>query len=109
MVIESYLLTFASAAQQFPTPATLGPAGLVRRVYVEALRSNSHVSFLGTSAVTNDGSGTGVIKEIAAPGATTAMDYYVDDDHQGLNRIDPTKYWGHGTTGEKMKVSYFIG
>lgn len=105
MTITTRLITFAAGAQQFPAPAILG---LVCRILVEPLRSNTHISYLGISTVTNDASGTGVIKELAQPpAATVGCDSFSEEDQDGANTIDPTQYWGHGTSGEKFRVTYF--
>lgn len=110
MIVETHLITFAASAQQFPAPAASNSGtGLVRRVYSQPLRGNTHVCYQGTSAVTNDASGAGVAKDFAAPATTTALDSFDDMDNGGLNRIDPTAWWGHGTSGEKLKVTYEIG
>lgn len=105
MLITTRLVTLAAAAVQFPAPSGFSQ---VCRVFVEPLRSNTHVSYIGTSAVTNDASGTGVIKELAQPpAATVACDTFSEEDQSGDNTIDPTQFWGHGTNGEKLKVTYF--
>lgn len=107
MTIETYLLTFAASAQQFPAPATAGAYG-VFAIHVEPLRANIHASYTGTSAVTNNGSGTGVIKEHATPSSTVANDSLDLIDQRGDNALDPTRFYSHGYSGENMKVTYFI-
>jgi hypothetical protein len=105
MTVTTRLVTFAASAVQFPAASFFG---LVCRVLAEPLRSNTHVSYVGTSAVTNDASGTGVIKEIAQPpAATLPCDNFDHPDQDGYNTIDPTQLYGHGTSGEKLKVTYF--
>ncbi len=60
--------------------------------------------------MTNDGSGVGVIKELATPpAATVPLDRYDFVDWNGSNAIDPTQYYIHGTTGEKLKATYYQG
>lgn len=105
MTVTTQIITFGAAAVQFPAaPAN----GLVTRVFVEPLRTNTHVSYIGTSAVTNTGAGTGVIKEIAQPpAATVPCDNFDHADQDGLNTIAPTQFYGHGTLGEAAKVTYF--
>ena len=94
----------ASAVQLFPG----APASGVRKVRVEPLRSNTHVSYVGDSTVTNDASGTGVIQELAQPpAATVAADYFEDRASGGHNSVDATVYYGHGTTGEKLLCTYW--
>jgi hypothetical protein len=104
MTITTHLVTLSSSAVQFPA-ASPG----VCRVYVEPLRSNTHVSYIGTSAVTNDGSGTGVIRELAEPSSTATVinDYWDLENNESDDTIDPTQLYGHGTSGEKLKVTYF--
>lgn len=105
MTITTQLVTLAASAVQFPAAPSNGKCC---RVYVEPLRTNLHASFVGTSAVTNNGSGTGVIKEMAQPGAATViMDFFSQEDQESANTIDPTQFWGHGTAAEILKVTYF--
>lgn len=106
MTVTQRVITFAASAQQFPAAA--GTSGLITRLLVVPLRSNTHVSYVGISTVTNDASGVGVIKEIAQPpAATVATDSFDHSDQDGCNSIDPTQFHGHGTTGEKALVTYF--
>jgi hypothetical protein len=104
MTIVQQLVTFASLAQQFPAPPEFA---LVARIYVEPLRSNTHAAFVGTSAVTNTGTGVGVVRELAVPGVI-ALDMFNHADEASANTIDPTQFWGHGTSGEILKVTYFV-
>lgn len=105
MTITTRIITFGASAQQFPA---LSPVEPICKVRVEPLRSNSHVSYVGTAAVTNDASGVGVISELAQPGAATVpVDRFELDDSGGDDTVDPTQVWGHGTSGEKLKVTYF--
>src|SRR5713101_4616795 len=106
MTLITNLVTFATNAVQLP--AAPNP-GLVARVYVEPLRSNTAVAFIGDATVTKDGSGTGVIREIAAVGtaATAVLDSFDIEDQSSGDRIDPTQFWVHGTSGQKVKVTYW--
>lgn len=105
MTVTTRIVTLAAAAVQFPA-ASFG--GMVSRVVVFPLRSNTHVSYVGISTVTNDASGVGVIKEIAQPpAATVPTDSFSHEDQDGANTIDPLQFYGHGTTGEKLIVSYY--
>lgn len=105
MIITTQILTFAASAQQVTAPTT-GVQGSCRTVRIEPLRTNTHAMWVGTSAVTNDASGTGVVSQLAKPGADTViMDRFQDEDQNGLNRIDPTQYYAHGTSGEKALVT----
>lgn len=104
MTITTHLVVFASSAVQFPAASP----GLCR-VFVEPLRSNTHVGYVGISTVTNDGSGTGVIRELAAGSATATViiDSFDIENNESDDTIDPSQLWCHGTTGEKLKVTYF--
>ena len=105
MTITTQLLVFTTGAVQFTVPSS-GVQGRCRKIIAEPLRSNTHPCYVGTSAVTNDASGTGVIQELATPpAATIPCDRFVDEDQNGTNRIDPATYYGHGTSGEKLKVT----
>lgn len=106
MTASTRVITLAAGAQQLPAPSGFA---LVARVFVEPLRSNAHASFFGISTVTADGSGTGVIAELAQPGAaaTALLNNYEISDYANANTIDPTQFWVHGTTGEKIKASYY--
>lgn len=105
MTATTRILTFAAGAQQCPAPSGFS---LVARIFIEPLRSNSNPCYFGISTVTNDGSGTGVITEIAKPGVnTTNAGNYELSDYANANTIDPTQFYGHGTSGEKLKVTYF--
>jgi hypothetical protein len=105
MTITTQIITFTSSAVQFVGP-TQGVQGRSRKVLAEPLRSNTHPCYVGTSAVTNDASGTGVIQELATPpAATIPCDRFVDEDQNGENRIEPGQYYAHGTSGEKLKVA----
>jgi len=107
MTVTQAILTFATLAQQFP--AAPGN-GLVRRIYAQPLRSNTHACSVGISTVTADGTGTGVIQELAQPpAATLPLDAFLIEDGSGNNRLDPTAFFSQGTAGEKLKVSYLQG
>ena len=105
MGLQTVLLTFGSTPVQFPAPTD---SATVHAVLVEPLRSNAAVSYVGGPNVTNDGSGTGVIRELAAPGAITVpLDQFAYQPSSDSNRVDPTTFYAHGTAGEKLKVTYF--
>ncbi len=104
MTFQTQLVTIGASATALPAPAEFG---LVRRIYIEPLRANTHPAYIGTSAVTNDGSGTGVIKELATPPASTVgKDSFTFEDPSARNTMDPTKIYVHGTNGEKLQVTY---
>lgn len=105
MTVTTRIVTLAASAVQFPAAAN---TGLVARMLVMPLRTNAHVSYVGTSTVTNDASGVGVVKELGQPpAATVAVDSFDVQNQNAMNTIDPQQYFGHGTTGEKLLVSYF--
>jgi hypothetical protein len=105
MTITTYLLTFGATAVDFALPTP--PLGLCR-VFCEPLRSNTHVCYVGTSNVTNDGSGTGVIQELAAPpAATVPCDNFDLENDASEDTVIAPSLWAHGFTGEKLKVSYY--
>lgn len=106
MTVTTALLTFAAGAQQFPAVA----GGLVRRIYAQPLRGNANSCSVGISTVTSDGTGVGVIQELAtSPAATIPMDAFLVEDGSGNNRLDPTAFYAQGTAGQKLKVSYIQG
>jgi hypothetical protein len=107
MTVTTAILTFAAGAQQFPAAPGIG---LARFIYAQPLRSNTHPCYVGISTVTNDASGTGVIKELATPpAATVAVESFTLEDMAGDNRLDPTQFYAHGTSGEKIKVTLIAG
>ncbi len=107
MVVTTAILTFAAGAQQFPAAPGIG---LVRRIYAQPLRSNTHPCSVGISTVTNDGSGTGVVQELATPpAATVPLDSFTMEDQDGSNRLDPRMLWAQGTLAEGLKISYVQG
>ena len=66
---------------------------------------------VGTQAVTNDGSGTGVISQLAIPAATEStngvrLPFY--ELYLPNNGVDVTQFYFHGNLGEKVKVSFFV-
>lgn len=108
MLIEQTLLTLNGNAQQLAA-STNGPGGTCCKLLVEQLRTNTHIASVGTSSVTSDGSGTGVIQELAQPGAATViLDRYELEDQENSNSIDPTQFYVKGTNNEKLKITYFI-
>jgi len=107
MTVQIAILTFAAGAQQFPAPSS-GP-GLVNKIYAQPLRSNTHPCAVGVSTVVADGTGTGVIKELATPpAATIPLDEFSLEDQGGDNRLEPVQFYAQGTAGEKLKVTYVI-
>lgn len=104
MTITTSVVTITASAVQFPAPTA---GALITQMFVEPLRSNTHKAYIGLSNVTNDGSGTGVIKELAQPpAATVPCDVWWLQEMGGFNLIDPTKFYVHGTNTESVKVTY---
>ena len=104
MGLQTVLLTFGSTPVQFPAPTD---SATVHAVLVEPLRSNAAVSYVGGANVTNDGSGTGVIRELAAgPAITLPLDQFSYQPSTDSNRVDPTIFYAHGTSGQKLKLTY---
>ncbi len=119
MTFQTQLVTIGASATALPAPAEFG---LVRRIYIEPLRANTHPAYIGTSAVTNDGSGTearvvslktlmvgatAMPTELATPPASTVgKDSFSFEDPSARNTMDPTKIYVHGTNGEKLQVTY---
>jgi hypothetical protein len=104
MQVYTQLLTFGASAVQLT-----GTNPLACKIYAEPLLSNTHTSYVGTSTVTNDGSGTGVIQELPKGGQVSQqMPNHFCFGCGGLNKIDTTQFYFHGTAGEKMKVTYYI-
>ena len=106
MAMVQAVITFGASAKQLFAGL---PAGAeVRKLRVEPLRGNSHVSYVGDSTVTNDGSGVGVIQELAQPpAATLPVDAYEDKAEGGRNTVDASILYGHGTSGEHLVVTYW--
>ena len=105
MTITQQIITFAAAAQQFPA---ISGFGLCAKITAEPLRTNTHECYVGTAAVSNDASGVGVITQLAQPGAATVIMDRFSVEHQGsLNVLDPGQFYGHGTSGEKLLVTYY--
>ena len=108
MTITTTLITLDGAPDQLAAPANAAGGAGVARIDIEPLRTNAHIVSVGTSTVTADGSGTGVIRELAQPGAATViLDRYTLEDQMSQNRIDPTQLYVRGTNGEKVKVTYY--
>ena len=103
----SALITFGSNAIQL-TDATNGvtnwPKGaLARRVMVEPLRGNGAAAYFGLSDVTNNGTGAS-IQELAAPATGVPLDRF-NDPVSGMYLVDPSVFWVHGTSNQKVKVT----
>ena len=105
MTVTQFVITFGASAVQFTAPPSAGGAG-VAKVHAEPLRSNTHASYVGLSNVTNDGSGTGVLKQLAVPQANVALETFDIEHNESKNVLEAVRYYAHGTSGEKLVVSY---
>lgn len=116
MKVYTQVLTFGSTPVQIAAASTTPSAANisltnVSLLYVESLASNTHNAYVGTQAVTNDGSGTGVISQLAIPAATEStngvrLPFY--ELYLPNNGVDVTQFYFHGNLGEKVKVSFFV-
>lgn len=107
----SGIITFGASAIQITDPVngvTTFPPGssqMARRIVIEPLRGNTHAAYVGLANVTNTGTGA-AIQELAVPPASTVpLDRFLDVASGSDHNIDPTVYYVHGTTGEKVKVT----
>jgi hypothetical protein len=112
-MVYTAVITFGASAIQL-TDNTNGVAAwpegsMCRRILIEPVRANMHAAYVGLSDVTNDGSGAGVIQELAVPSSTasTALDRFIDAASGSHHNIDPSMFWVHGYAGEKVKASLF--
>ena len=104
MQVFQQLLTFGASAVQLTSPPPLAC-----KIYAEPLVSNTGTAYVGTSTVTNNGTGTGVISELPKPGQVAQQ----SPNHfcvgcAGHNIIDPTQFYFHGTSGDKLKVTLYV-
>jgi hypothetical protein len=91
-------------------PAAAGPDGfpLCHRIYVEPLNANGHTAYVGVSTVAT--SGTGVISELVKPGQVSQASptHWCCQAGSSDNTIDLTQYWFLGTSGDFLKVTWFV-
>ena len=110
MAAYSGIITFGASPIQLTDPVNgvVGyPLGsMARRVFVEPLRGNTAAAYVGLSNVTNTGTGP-AIQELAAPATNTTLDRYSDQAVGGSHNIDPSQFWVHGTSGQKVKATIF--
>lgn len=103
MAMVRSIITLDGTAQQ----AFLN-VGQVRRIRLEPLRTNSAGFNVGTSAVTVNGTGTGVIQQVAQPpAATIAADAFEDRATGGHNTVDAAAYYVRGTALDSVLASYW--
>jgi hypothetical protein len=91
-------ITGASGVTTWPTGA------LARRIFIEPLRGNTHAAWVGDLNVSKNGTGAS-ISEIAAPLSNVPLDRWNHIVPGDMRSVDPTVFWVHGTSGEKLKVS----
>jgi hypothetical protein len=110
MAAYSGMITFGASPIQLidPVNGVVGyPLGqMARRVFAQPLRGNTAAAYVGLSNVTNTGTGP-AIQELAAPATNTTLDRYDDRAGGGSHNIDPSQFWVHGTSGQKVKVTIF--
>lgn len=106
-----------SSAQQITVasciPACNNSLTNVAEIYVEQLASNSHNAYvlLQPSVFTVLSAGTGVVSQLSIPAATESTNgvslpsWSLQRPH---NSVDLTKFWFHGTSGEAVKVTFFV-
>jgi hypothetical protein len=104
------IVTFGGSAIQITSVAqdnngNAYPTGaMARRVMVEPLRANTHAAYVGLSNVTNNGTGI-AIQELAVPASGSPLDRFLDTAAGSSHNIDPSIYYVHGFSGEKVKVT----
>ena len=76
--------------------------GAVSWFSVTSLAANTHACYIGTSAITNDASGTGVLTQLPSPVAGVVAGWQMQLEHP----IDITQLYFHGFTGEKVVVGF---
>jgi hypothetical protein len=113
MQIFSQLITFTSAPVSFAvTDANGNQIKQCSQIYIEPAypSSSGHEQFIEQSGLsTGAGPGTaGVIKVLAPLAASGPQDFWRVSDHKGGNLIEISQFAADGTTGEKMRVTYFV-
>ena len=80
----------------------------IKKLFIEPLSTNTHVMFVGNSALTQSG-GAGVISRLAEPNSTVtnALDRFELHAQGSDHNYDATEYWVWGTTGEGCNVTYW--
>lgn len=114
MRVLTQTITFGASPVQI-TPADTEPVPAsttdlfpkCTRIYVEPLAANTATCYVG---VDNSIPTSGVISELPKPAltATSRPTFWELVDHGGLNSIDLSQFWFSGTSGDGVKVSFFI-
>lgn len=111
MAYYTAVITFGATAIKITDPSsgvTSWPGGqmFVREIIIEPLRTNAAIMSVGNANVTIDGSGTGVIRELAVP-STIQLDFFNIRARGDSHNIDPNEYYVRGTATQKCKVTLF--
>lgn len=111
MAYYTAVITFGATAIQITDSSagvTSWPGGqmFAREILIEPLRTNAAIMSVGNSSVTIDGSGTGVISELAVP-STTPLDRFEISARGSDHNIDPREFYVRGTSTQKCKVTIF--
>jgi hypothetical protein len=95
-----------ASTQPVAAPGDCWP--LVSKIYVEPLAANAHTAYVGVSSVA--AAGTGVISELVKPAQVSQQspNHWSMCSHDGGNRIDITQFYFVGTTGDSIKVSFYV-
>lgn len=86
------------------------PTGSIyRKLFIQPWRGNKNGCYVGLSNVTNDGSGVGVIKDLADTGSasTIILDTFEYEVSQYFSGEDPSMIYVHGAAGDKVLVTIF--
>lgn len=109
MKLFTQVLTFGLTPVQIVaancSPACTSSLTNVSFLSVTSLADNTHPCYVGTSNVTNDASGTGVLTQLPAPVAGVISDWQMT---LAPNRIDLTQLYFHGYSAEKIVVGFAI-
>lgn len=108
MKLFTQVLTFGSTPVQIDATKTTPLCNTsLNCSFISAtqLAANTHPAYIGTSFVTNDASGTGVLCQLPAPVAGVVSSWSL---HLVTNRIDLTQFFFHGYSGEKIVVGFMV-
>jgi hypothetical protein len=109
-VTYSGIATFAGSAIQItsvvtePNGQSFPPGAAAKRILIEPLRANTHQAYVGLSNVTNNGTGV-AIQELSIPAAGVALDRFDLRSPGTYHNYDPSIFYVHGFTTEKVKIT----
>ena len=108
MYVVKATVTFTSSPVNLGTALSIDRA---TRIYIEPDPANTHVCYLGdVSLALGTSTVDHVIKRFAQPGAATVvLDSFDMDVKNGLNQLHAGQYVMDGTSGEKAKVTAWVG